>query len=255
MDCSLTPDVPECSVEVGTPPSTGDGNSGGEHNGGSNTGGGSGGEHEGADGCRYIVIGRDDPPAGARQPGAWYSRHCINDGGASERLPVWIADAQSPDPAVLARSAISRLDLPVPAIRANPAPPAAQLLNVPTWLWLEGPSYRARSATASVPGLSVTATASPSKVRWSTGDGASFTCSGAGTPWRAGMDPAVASSCSHTYKVPSNGQPGGVYEVRATVTWEIGWVGGGTSGSVDPVTTTATVPLRVQRSSALNGAG
>ncbi|MGW3618585.1 hypothetical protein [Micromonospora arida] len=69
------------------------------------------------------------------------------------------------------------------------------------------------------------------------------------------MDPAAASSCSHTYKAPSSGQPGGVYEVRATVTWEIGWVGGGTSGSVDPVTTTAVVPLRVQRSSALNGVG
>jgi hypothetical protein len=67
------------------------------------------------------------------------------------------------------------------------------------------------------------------------------------------MDPAGASpTCGHTYtSVP----PGGVDTLRATVTWEVTWVGGGTSGSVPPLTTAAALNLRVQEAGALNAKG
>ena len=92
----------------------------------------------------------------------------------------------------LAQQAARSLVLPPPAIRLNPSPPAAQLIHVPTWLWLDPSSWGSRTATASVPGMSVTATAVPVSVRWSTGDGGGVTCQGAGTPWTGG-DPMAAS--------------------------------------------------------------
>jgi len=82
----------------------------------------------------------------------------------------------------------------------------------------------------------------------STGDGATVTCRGPGRPWRSGGDPHAASpTCGHTYTSP------GRYRVRVTVTWQVSWAGGGTSGTVPAVTTTSTRVVRVSESQALNG--
>ena len=143
---------------------------------------------------------------------------------------------------LLAQEAVRSLVLPAPAIRLNPAPPAAQLVNVPTWLWLDGSSWGARSATASVPGLSVTATATPVSVTWSTGDGGSVTCHGPGTPWGGGDPMADSPDCGHTYTRHSGA---GVFTVRATITWNVTWAGGGTSGTEPALTSTATADIRV----------
>ncbi len=75
-----------------------------------------------------------------------------------------------PGPALLADQAVKALRLPAPAIRLNPAPPAPQLVHLPTWVWLDASSWGSRSATASVPGLSVTATATVTwNVSWAGG--------------------------------------------------------------------------------------
>jgi hypothetical protein len=158
--------------------------------------------------------------------------------------------ATGPGPELLAQEAVKNLRLPTPAIRVNPAPPTAQVIFVPTWLWVDQGSWGSRSATASAGGLSVTATAKPVKVLWSTGDGTSLTCAGPGTPWTSGMNPAAASpTCGHTFSRPSGG---GSYTLQATVTWEISWVGGGASGTEPSLTTTASVSLRVVEAGGLN---
>jgi hypothetical protein len=157
------------------------------------------------------------------------------------------------DPAVVAQSAVATLRLPKPTIRFKPAPPAPQFVNLPTWLWLAPGSWAPRAATASVPGLAVTATAKPIRVLWSTGDGAQVTCTGPGTPWRAGMDPAAASpTCGHTYRQPSVGRSGGVFAVRATVTWQVAWAGGGQTGAVPQLSTTSTAQIVVREAPAVN---
>ncbi len=190
--------------------------------------------------------------------GAWYVYRCSGPGvrDGLYRAPVWIADGQEPgaaalpSPEELAQQARSQLRLPSPRIVSNPA--GTQLVRLPTWLWLERGSWGTRSATASVPGVSVTAVARPTSVSWSMGDGAEFTCAGPGTPFPAGGNPRAASpDCGHTYHRSSARAPGATFAVSATVHWTVTWSGAGTGGTFPDMTTTASASLRVAEAQAL----
>ncbi|MEV8515880.1 hypothetical protein [Dactylosporangium sp. NPDC051484] len=214
------------------------------------------GARAGADGCYYAPI---DPspstiaalggqPAGE---GGWYMRTCYSPvAGGEQGLGglVWIAGAPPVvSPAVLARQARARLDLPAAVIKTNP--PGDQLVNLPVWLALEPTSWKSQSATASVPGVSVTATARPVQASWSMGDGTTVSCAGPGTVWSAGTDPVKASpDCGHIYRRSSAAAAGGIYTVKVTVIWEVTWAGAGQSGSVPGLTTTGQARTRVQES-------
>jgi hypothetical protein len=89
------------------------------------------------------------------------------------------AGAAPPDLAVLAALARQPLRLPSPVIRSSPAQNALQLTNLPTWLWINPAEWVPESKTATVPGESVTATATPVSVTWHPGDGSTMTCQGA----------------------------------------------------------------------------
>jgi hypothetical protein len=146
----------------------------------------------------------------------------------------------------------NRLRLPAPAIAANPV--GDQLVNLPTWLWLS--SWEPVSATATVPGVSVTAVATPTSVSWSMGDGAVVTCAGQGTPFRPGGDPKAPSpDCGYTYRSSSATQPGQAFPVTATVHWTVTWAGAGQSGTFPDLTTTGNAAFRVAESQALNNGG
>lgn len=144
----------------------------------------------GADGCRYYFNGSDFPPEDATGPGGWYVRTCYEVAGGGV---VWLADADVPGPGWLAQIAASRLSLPPPVIGLSPPASAPQLVMLPTWLWVEPQWWETgRSASASVPGITVVAVATPTEVHWSTGDGDEYVC-GQGTPYTAAEDPAAAS--------------------------------------------------------------
>ncbi len=198
-----------------------------------------------------------DPAPG--QPGAWYVYRCgLGVRDALYRAPVWIPDGRpggAPSAAQLAEQARSQLLLPSPRIQANPM--GAQLVTLPTWLWLDPAGWGPRSATAEVPGVSVTAVARPTSVSWSMGDGTSVTCPGQGTPFPPGGDPRAASpDCGHTYRGSSASQSGQAFPVTATVHWVITWSGAGQGGTFPDMTTTATTRLRVAEAQALgNGTG
>jgi hypothetical protein len=199
----------------------------------------------GSDGCRYLRQPEAEPPTGARQPGAAYRPTCRDDPPGAQRALVWIPDSQTLV-AALAEVAVSRLRLPRPPVTLSPAPPAAQLVRLPTWLWIAPGWWVPRSASAAVPGLSVTAVAAPVRVRWDTGDGAVVACDGPGTPYPAAGNPAAASpDCGHTYTRSSAARPGGVYGLAATVSWQVAWSGGGLSGSLGPLFSTAQVEVAV----------
>lgn len=165
------------------------------------------------------------PVAAPGQSGAWYVWKCSGPGTADAvyRPPVWIPGGQQPgavglpSPAELAAVARRQLRLPTPAIAANPV--GDQLVNLATWLWLSS-GWGPVSATASVPGVSVTAVATPRSVVWSMGDGHTVTCTGAGTPFHPGTDPKAASpDCGHTYRASSASQPREAFRVTATETY------------------------------------
>ncbi|ASO21595.1 hypothetical protein FHR81_003239 [Actinoalloteichus hoggarensis] len=193
------------------------------------------------------------------EPGAWYVWQCSTEGyrDALYRPPVWIPDGDEPgadllpSPEELAALARDQLRLPQPSIATSPT--GDQLVHLPTWLWLEETGWGARSATASVPGVSVTATARPVSTTWSTGDGASVTCPGPGTPFPGGGDPEAPSpDCGHVYRSSSDHQPDQEFPLTATVRWKITWVGGGGAGTLPDLTTEATTTVRVAESQALN---
>lgn len=190
------------------------------------------------------------------QGGAWYVYRCSGQGthDALYRAPVWIRDGQvpgaAPSPEQLARRARAQLRLPDPAIASSPA--GTQLVRLPTWLWLDRAMWQPRSATASVPAVSVTATATPTSVSWVMGDGSTVTCFGPGTPFPAHGDPRAASpDCGHTFQRSSATSPGERFPATATVSWRITWSGGGASGTLPDLTTTTAVSFRVAESQAL----
>jgi hypothetical protein len=215
----------------------------------------------GSDGCYWKADTAYQPVAGAEQhageAGSWYLVSCTAGtfAGTAGGL-VWVpagAAAPLPAPEVLARQAVNQLSLPGPRVMTSPPPDRMQLVNVATWLWLEQGAWAPVSATASVPGESVTATASPMSVTWSLGDGSTVVCNGPGTPYAAGGAPAAPSpDCGHTYARSSAGEPGGVFVVSATVSWGVSWTGGGQTGTLPALTTTSSAQLRVGESQAIN---
>lgn len=193
------------------------------------------------------------------ESGAWYVYRCSGDAGLQDGLyrpPVFIPDGQAPpgsgaptpSPEELARQAYSQLRLPSPSIAASPAGP--QLVRLPTWLWIED-GWSPVSATASVPGVSVTATARPESVRWSMGDGGVRTCKGEGTPYSDEGDPRSASpDCGYTYRTASGD---GGFQTTAMIRWSVSWSGAGQSGTFDGLTTSTSTTFVVEEVGAVNG--
>ena len=137
--------------------------------------------------------------------------------------------------------------LPRPEIGSNPA--GDQLVNLPTWLYLAD-GWRTVSATAAVPGISVTATASPTSATWSLGEGSTVECAGPGTDYHRDADPRAESpQCGHTYR-RSSGHT--TFPVTATIHWTVTWSGAGQTGTLPELITTSATQFRVRESQALN---
>lgn len=196
-----------------------------------------------------LTRGLAQPPG----PGHWVLRTCLNTLTPLliTPIPVWVPAGASalPDPRVLAAQALSKLVLPAPVIESSPGGGVPQTVELPTWAWLQKNQWTPLSATASVPGESVTATATPSQVTWSWGDGTSTICHGPGTPYVAGTsDPAASSpDCGHTYRQTSATQPGEKFPATATITWTVAWNGGGQAGTLPDLTTSSTVHWTVRQ--------
>jgi hypothetical protein len=160
--------------------------------------------------------------------------------------------AAKPDPAVVAQQVVRELVLPDPVIRTNPDERHAQLVRVPTWMWLDRAMWRPVSKTATVPGVTVTATAIPRTATWLMGDGQSVVCEGAGTPYsRKYAADSRSPDCGHTYVRSSARQPEDAYTVSVTVAWDVEWHGGGQQGLIPGLQTQAEMPLRVAEAQAL----
>jgi hypothetical protein len=278
VQCTQNDPRPACDVNAGT-----GGRNGENRSTGGSTNGGRGGDGKcrkpsgevipcqrdgawaGSDGCYYAptypsastIAALGGQPAGE---GGWYVRTCYSPISGGEQAfgePVWIAGAPPViSPAVLARQARARLNLPKVAINFNP--PGKQLTRLPTWLMLDRSSWKEQSATASVPGVSVTATARPVKATWRMGDRfidrpeGVVVCNGPGTAWKVGTDPKAASpDCGYTYRRSPAGVAGEKFHVRVTVVWEVTWAGAGESGTIPGLATTGTVLLPVQESQAV----
>lgn len=191
-------------------------------------------------------------PAKAPGTGQWVVVLC-KIGNTNWGVPTiqWQAAGKKalPDPQVLAAQAESKLTLAKPAVDSSPTANVKQVVQLPTWTWIPRAQWAPVSATASVPGESVTATATPISLSFSWGDGTSSTCQGPGTPYSPGASNPSASSptCGHTYQVTSAAAPGQQFPVTATLSWSIAWNGGGRAGTFPDLTTTTTVHWTVEQ--------
>ena len=209
------------------------------------------------DGCYYRL--RDPQPApteavwaGHYPYGAVYDVSCLDptNGPATSGGWTWLASAPegfgatATTPGDVAARAVDQMALVGPAIGITVTPEKTGLVGVPVWLWtaVSPTTWGPNTATASVPGLSVTATARATQIAWDMGDGTVKVCTGPGTAYVAGG--VHSPTCEHVYVASSAGQPNDAFRVTATATWEVTWTGGGTSGTLT-VTRSSSTTVRI----------
>ncbi len=164
--------------------------------------------------------------------------------------------APAVDPEVLAEQAAARLDVAPPEVQLSPKAGVDQIVQLRTWMWVA--NWEPDSATASVPSVSATVTATPASVTWDMGNGDEVVCSGPGTPFDFSRpEEEQSTDCSYTYRHSSTSQPGGVYQLSATMTYDVSWSASGApgGGALPAVSETTTFPLRVLEIHAVEGVG
>lgn len=147
--------------------------------------------------------------------------------------------AGTTSPALAARSVVARL--PLEGIEIGMVPKSkdqdgAGAVGLPAWMWVKNTdnprAWGPYTATESVDGLAVTATATPLFVTWDMGDGTQVVCHTSGTPYQRRYGREESPSCGHTYEKMSDP----TYTVTAITTWSVQWSAGGESGVIETVT-------------------
>jgi hypothetical protein len=138
------------------------------------------------------------------------------------------------------------------------------VVNLATWLWIDGGIWHPFSVTASVGSVSATAVATPISVIWAMGDDGATTCDGPGTPYNPEQpSDEQSTSCDYTYLTSSEGQPStdgnpndDAYDVVATIDWSVSWSvqGAAGGGELPPLTTSSARLVRVEQVESVNTA-
>ncbi|MCX4871067.1 MULTISPECIES: ATP/GTP-binding protein [unclassified Streptomyces] len=128
------------------------------------------------------------------------------------------------DPELVARRAADAMKLTGPKV-ASPRAAGKYVVGMPMWMWVtrSTSSYGPATAKATAGGVTVTATAKVSTIRWDMGDGTIVTCNGPGTPYSADRGKALSPDCGHRYVRSAADQPDGRYKGTATATWTVTW--------------------------------
>lgn len=196
----------------------------------------------------YYKLESPQPPAsdeiweGHYPDGAIYHFTCLENpsapgGGSSGGGRAWRPappEGYPPSPLILAQRAIDRMHLAEPDIGIVPKDEPGRMgyVGSPVWMWTSSSDWGPLTATAAVPGMSVTATARVEKIVWSMGDGKTVTCTKPGTPYKTAYGFRSSPDCGHRYTKTSGRQPANKYTVTATAHWVVDWAGGGESGQI-----------------------
>jgi hypothetical protein len=135
------------------------------------------------------------------------------------------------------------------------APYRRTWVGIPVWLWVQNPqplNFGPYSKSATLGGVTVTASATVASITWSSGDGQTLTC-GSGTAFdEAAMQDQLATNsptCGFRYQKTSGA---GTFTVTATSHWTVQWTGGGTGGTLAAPTTQSTTTVHVGELQSVN---
>lgn len=185
--------------------------------------------------------------------GAWYRRVCTIGTTETSYNVYWVPKV---DASALAKRALDTAQLPTPRIAITPTLPAVTYVNYPLWLWIDKDAWRTVTASASDGGLTATATATPLKVVWDSGDTRAqtdgdryLTCNGPGKAKPANIgyfELRDGSDCTFYYAHTSGKQPQLTFPLAATIYWHATWTAtNGTSGDLGTVSRSSSVPIQV----------
>jgi hypothetical protein len=145
------------------------------------------------------------------------------------------------------------IEAPVPEL----SPSTVGYVNLETWLATDDPG--ALSVTATIPGLSVTATATVVSTTWTTGDTSDGTsddtsddtvvCDGVGVAWTPSTPDDEPAPCGHTYSAHGSAVLGSEpFTITVTHNWHVTWQAStgesGDLGTINGPTTTITYEVR-----------
>ena len=127
---------------------------------------------------------------------------------------------------------------------------------MPTWLWIDPTTWAPLDASVDAGGFTVTATVTPTSVRWDMGedpDSAPVVCDGPGTAYDLGRpDDRQHSDCTYTYRWASDtltdthDTPDTLYHATVTTTWAVTWhTSDGQTGVLADITRTTPFNLHV----------
>lgn len=234
----------------------------GEGGSGQDTGSSGGGASE--DPCYWHVIIHDDFQFAIYEvdytrlhsaTGRWLERWCEGIGVVAVGEYFAIPEGGLADPYQLAVDALASVQIAAPPIRTSPAEDGRLYVQVPTWLWLDANWWKPYEATANTGRVWSTVRATPTDATWEPGDGGTVSCRGPGTSWRPGL-PEDASECSHTYRQSSAGRPGGTFDLRTTVTFEVTWTSNvGDGGTLPTISRTSNLEVDVGEIQAIGTRG
>ncbi len=144
-----------------------------------------------------------------------------------------------PTPDVLAELAYERITVPDTEVELNPGA-TEQVVNLPTWVWLDGARFEPVEVTARIDGYDVWATtrAEPvsltldpgtedAELHPSSGECAINDDGTIGEPYTDGRSDETPP-CGITYLRGTHAT--GAYDLTASLTWEVSWEGSGGSG-------------------------
>lgn len=171
-----------------------------------------------------------------------YFRDC-----GTDRQFVWVPDLAPADLGRIAFDEVLR-KLPKPAPVLSPDASMGGWVNFETWLAVRDPGVV--TATASIPGLSATATARVVSIEWAPGDGAQVECAPFGAlPPSPGF--IGAAPCGHTYRFPSHPKITGTSDLAfhgsVTLVWQASWSSStGASGDLGEARSTGPFTYQVR---------
>ena len=181
----------------------------------------------------------------------------VRDCGAVRQY-AWIPQLSSAQLAVFARDEVTKL-LPRPDAVFSPdfmhrRESPFTLVGIPTYFAVPSAQWQPITATAQIPGLVVTAVATPTTLAFDAGEpgAARVTCAGPGVIPRSESDVANASgTCSYEYHHASS-IAGGTFRATVTIGWSITWsASSGETGGLAAGSTSIAVGVPVREVQAI----